>query len=386
MGGPTESRGWETDVLSAVALAEGAIADRILVALDGRMDLPATNVFGNRVEVERFANVAALVPRLVGAKSKGERVAVVARAADLAAARSELARAAEARLGVVVHAMIDGVDEAASFDMGLGPAFALADLPWGMLIGAGAGDAADLTLIARRAAEDSRFPFLVVHPHGRPRSLAPSPAPSHDALAAFFGSQRTNGSHDPGAGEPAEPGAFHERVPFALASAIRDLEGLTGRRREVIERAPKADCALALVGAGVLGESLLAEVEGLRASGHDVGAVRVVAWRPFPAARLVRSLSRALAMTVLDGPAPPSGAMSTSGPLATYLKAAFADALTWAPDYPGIGSIPRIVSGLVAFHRELDPGDAEAMVRNMMRNDLGKRSFVLGGSARDSLE
>jgi hypothetical protein len=86
---------------------------------------------------------------------------------------------------------------------------------------------------------------------------------------------------------------------------------------------------------------------------------------------------------VLEGPAYTA---SPNGPLATHVKAAFADALTWAPDYPGIGSIPRIVSGHVASSREVDSRDAEAMVRNMMRDELGKRTFILGGGPTADLE
>ncbi|MFI5302848.1 MAG: hypothetical protein ACHREM_32565, partial [Polyangiales bacterium] len=43
----------------------------------------------------------------------------------------------------------------------------------------------------------------------------------------------------------------------------------------------------------------------------------------------------------------------TLGALAMEVKAAFADALTWAPDYPGIGRIPVLCDGSV------DPTDGE---------------------------
>jgi pyruvate-ferredoxin/flavodoxin oxidoreductase len=368
----------DRDVRATVALAEGAVADRVFVGVED-LDVPRTNVFGQRVALERLGDPSTLVGRLVESKARGERVAVVARAADLAAIRGELARVAEARVALVVHALADGDTP----DVGLGPAFALADLPWGMLLGAGSGDALDLALIARRAAEDSSFPFFVVHPSARDLRLAPSrelAPPTASLYDAFLGGPRPPGTQDvAGAGR----GAFVERVPFALSSAVRELDALGGRRHDVIERAPRSECALALVGVGVIGQLMLAEVDRLRAGGYDVGAVRVVAWRPFPAARLVRSLSRALAMTVLEGPAHTA---SPNGPLATHLKAAFADALTWAPDYPGIGTIPRIVSGHVASFREVDSRDAEAMVRNMMRHELGKRTFILGGGPTSDLE
>jgi hypothetical protein len=157
---------------------------------------------------------------------------------------------------------------------------------------------------------------------------------------------------------------------------MRELEGLTGRHHDVIERVLNADAALALVGVGALGDSLLADVERLRAAGHDVTAVRVVAWRPFPGARLVKALCRSFALTVLEAVDRP---LAPSGPLAVQLKAAFSDALTWAPDYPGIGRIPRVVAGVVAPRREVDAVDLDAIVHNMLADERGKRTFVLGG-------
>jgi pyruvate-ferredoxin/flavodoxin oxidoreductase len=236
--------------------------------------------------------------------------------------------------------------------------------------------------VARRAAEDASYPFLVVHSAGVERREPVAAEPSPEALVAYLGEPRAEAfggsqGHYPGgnhAGESHAAGSREadagERVQFALASAMRDIESLTGRRRDVVEREPRADAALAFVGAGAIGETLLAEVDALRAVGHDVGAVRVVAWHPFPAPRLVKMLSRALALTVLE-------TSDTTATLAMHLKAAFADALTWAPDFPGIGAIPRIVSGFVAPERALGTGDARAMLENMLRNDLGSRTFTL---------
>jgi pyruvate-ferredoxin/flavodoxin oxidoreductase len=41
-------------------------------------------------------------------------------------------------------------------------------------------------------------------------------------------------------------------------------------------------------------------------------------------------------------------ALAPAGPLATSLKAAFADAITWAPGFPGVGHLPPIVSVVFA--------------------------------------
>jgi pyruvate-ferredoxin/flavodoxin oxidoreductase len=361
-----------TDVAGAIALLEGATSQRVLVAVDG-VELPAQNAFGERVVVEQGTDVAALVKRCAEAAGNGERVALVARAVDLAAARSELARLAVRGRGVVVHAIAEpGAAGVPVCESGIAPALTLGDLPWGMLIGAGVGDAIDLGLVARRAAEDSGCPFFVVHERPLVRHVEPVAAPSLELVEAFLGGPRPS-AHPPPA--TTSERAFAERAPFALASAMRQLDALTARHHDVILRMPSTDAALAMVGIGAPGAALLAGVDRQRAAGHEVVAVRVVAWRPFPGARLVKALHRALAITVLEGVDRP---LAANGPLAVQLKAAFADALTWAPDYPGIGRIPRIVAGVVPTRRDLEPGDLDAIVHNLLADERGKRSFVVG--------
>jgi pyruvate-ferredoxin/flavodoxin oxidoreductase len=164
---------------------------------------------------------------------------------------------------------------------------------------------------------------------------------------------------------------------------MRGLESLSGRRHDVIERSAGSDAAAMIVAAGVLGESLLGEVDRLRALGHDVGVVKVTALRPFPGPRIVRALGRSLAVTVLEGVDEP---LAQSNPLTREVKAAFADALTWSPGYPGVGRIPRVTSGVVGLGgHELDALDFDAIVRNMLEGERGKRLFAFGADADLSL-
>jgi hypothetical protein len=165
---------------------------------------------------------------------------------------------------------------------------------------------------------------------------------------------------------------------------MRGLEGLTGRRHDVIERSPGDGRAMMLVGAGALGEALLGEAERLEAAGHDVGAVKVTALRPFPGPSLIRALARARVVTVLEAVDEP---LAQSNPLTREVKAAFSDALSWAPDYPGVGRLPRIHSGVVSIGSHLlEAGDLDAALRNMVEGDLGKRLFVMGAGGELALE
>ena len=377
-------RAWARDLAGAVALAEGAIAQRVFSTIEG-LDLPAQNVFGEALSSEHAADLAELARRCARAAEQGERVALVARASELAAIRGELASMAARRLGLVVHVLAEPSRGGSPASVaGLAPALALDDLLWGMLLCAGVSDAIDLALVARRAAEDSGCPFFVVHEVTHSHDVEPVAAPSRELCEAFVGPAqgRFQRAGDGGSAPPAAEAlsaaadrALAERVPFALASAMRELEGLTGRHHDVLERAPGSDASVALVAAGALGDSIIADVERLRAEGHEVAAVRVVSWRPFPAPRLVKALGRALAVAVLERVDRP---LASGAPLAIQLKAAFADALTWAPDYPGIGRIPRIVSGLVDPDREVDARDLDAVLHNVLADERGKRTFVLG--------
>jgi pyruvate ferredoxin oxidoreductase alpha subunit len=349
------------DEREAIAIAEGAVAQRLLVAIDG-VEPPATNVFGERVVVERDKDVGALVRRCAELAAGGERVAVVAGAAGLAAARNDLALVSARRVGVVVHCVEDADDASAPSPLSLG------DLPWGMLVAVGVAESIDLSLVARRAAEDSGCPFLVFHQKSRRKRPEVLVAPTRALADTFLG-----GARPPKAPEGSAR-AVADRVPFALGSALREMESLSVRRLDVIERAPASEATLALVGFGGVGEAMLTEAPRLRDSGHDVVAVRLVAWRPFPGPRLIKALSRAVAVAVVDAVDRP---LASGGALAVELKAAFSDAITWAPGYPGIGRIPRIASSHSPPGRDLSPGDVDALLDNMMADERGQRTLLL---------
>jgi pyruvate-ferredoxin/flavodoxin oxidoreductase len=374
----SSARAVAKDAVGAILAAELAIAQRVVAigvglhpyAAPGR----ALNAFGHAVAFEALeggADAAAHATRLMNCVQEGERVALVAPSNALATARVALRAIAARRLPAVFHALADH---------GYEGAFALADLGWGVLFASGVLDSIDLSLVARRAAEDSGTPFLIVHERSLVRHLEPVASPPPALCEAFLGPPlgRVRKVADPAHPIHAKIGerAFAERVPFAVGSAMRGLESFTARRHDTIEWSPVDGAAVMLVGAGALGEALLGEAGRLRASGKDVGAVKLTALRPFPGPRLIRALARARVVTVLEAADEP---LAQSNPLTREVKAAFADALTWAPDYPGIGRLPRIHSGVVGIGgHEFEAGDLDAVVRNMIEGEQGKRHFVFG--------
>jgi pyruvate ferredoxin oxidoreductase alpha subunit len=373
-GRPDASRrAWAKDALGAIALAEGAVSERVFLAFAGHFALPERNTFGEPVVVARGTSGQELVGRFDEAASAGKRATLIASAHDLAGSREALRAIAARRIGTVAHVLAE---------RGAADAMALADLGWGMLFGASVEDALDLALVARRAAEDCGTPFFVVHERGSVRHVEAIASPLKELVEVFVNapsarlrplSDQAHPSH-----EQVSERAFAERVPFALGSAMRELESLTGRRRDVLERIPAGDAHVMMIALGELGESLVAAVERLRAQGQDVGAIKLTALRPFAGPRLVKAMARSLAITVLETSDEP---LAQSGPLSREVKAAFADAITWAPGYPGIGRIPRIASGFVGGGHQLEASDLEAVVENMLADERGKRTFVLGGDA-----
>jgi pyruvate/2-oxoacid:ferredoxin oxidoreductase alpha subunit len=367
------------DATGALVLAELLMVQHID---SGGRAVPsgALNAFGDRVALLPPAEPEQRVERARERAAAGERATLLATAGELSRARLGMAKIAEQRLSVVFHVIEPSGVEAA---------FALADLGWGMLFADGVEESFDLSLVARRASEDSGTPFLVVHERSYVSHLEPLRAPGPDLIVAFIGAAATR-LRRLDAGDAAHPAhapigarGFAERVPFALGSAFRELDALTGRKHDLVSRSQAGDAPFMLVGLGPTGGVLLGEVDRLRAAGHDVGAVKLTAFRPFPGARLVRMLARAMAISVLEGKDEP---LAQSNPLTREVKAAFADALTWAPDYPGIGRIPRIHGGVVhGLVAEVGARDLDAVVHNMLDGDHGKRCFALRGDAEESL-
>ncbi len=173
--------------------------------------------------------------------------------------------------------------------------------------------------------------------------------------------------------------SFAARVPFALAGAMRELGDLTGRPLAPVERYQTEGAEEIVVAVGQAYPAARAAAESLRREGRRVGAVGVRVLRPFFPAELVKAVSRARAIAVIE---PLDIALAPCGPLATSLKAAFADAITWAPGFPGVGRIPPIVSVVFAT---LDGGVTEAQVREALAElgagDRARRLIAFGSDS-----
>lgn len=361
--------------------AEAAVAGAIFSTWDGASD-----------RVSRVATGAEAVAAAARAARGGERAAVLLAPSELLGALHALHAAARARAPITVHVASDERPSDAAADGGAAlhtpgrdeivPAL---DVGAGVLVTWSAQDAVDLTLAVRRAAEDSETPFLIFS-DGAGDVLA---LPGSGLVAKFLGESRaiaaSEGVAPAARDEPhhvaskrAERG-FASRVPFALAGAMRELGELTGRPMAPVERWETADAEEIVVAVGEAFPAARAVAAALRRDGRKVGVVGLRALRPFFAAEIVKATARARAVVVIE---PLDVALAPCGPLASSIKAAFADALTWAPGFPGVGRIPPIVSAVFAtLSGGIGEADVRAALAEFASGDRARRVLVFGSDA-----
>jgi pyruvate-ferredoxin/flavodoxin oxidoreductase len=274
----------------------------------------------------------------------------------------------------------------------------VADVGWGILFGRNAQEAADLALIARRAAEDSETPFMncqdgFLTTHTLETIRLPEPEMMRDfvgdpraKLRKLFDPERpiltgcVQNQDSYMKGKVAQR-AFYDRVGPALTDAFREYERLTGRKYDFIRNYRMEDAEYAFIGMGSMMDTAEATVDYLRGQGVKVGSINIVSFRPFPAWEIALALKNVKAAAVIERCDVP---LMESNPLTVEVKAALADAHmgTSGDRIPHIAEIYSGVAGLGG--RDLRPGHFVAALENMKIG--GKRSFVLGVKHTDSLE
>jgi pyruvate-ferredoxin/flavodoxin oxidoreductase len=370
----------QPDADPAVVIARTEIAAGVAV-------LATTAVGPADLPVERCPGAREAIRAAAARARAGGRASALLGAESLLDALPALREAAAERAPLVVHAVERRAGPAAGRDE-IAPAL---EVGAGVLVTWSAQDAADIVLSARRAAEDSETPFLHVHDGGP--AAAPALIPDPEIAARFLGARA---AAQPVGGPPArddaagveEPRASQEvqrkraersfaaRVPFALAGAMRQLGELTGRALAPIERCDTADAEEIVLAIGSAFPPAREVARSLREQGRRVGVIGLRALRPFFAPEIVKALGRASAVVVIE---PFDVALSPCGPVAASVKAALADALTWAPGFPGIGRIPPVISTTFAT---IDGAIAERDIRlslaELASGERARRVVVLG--------
>jgi pyruvate-ferredoxin/flavodoxin oxidoreductase len=275
------------------------------------------------------------------------------------------------------------------------------DTGWGMLFAQNAQEAGDLTLISRRAAEDSFTPFfnvqdgfLTTHtienvlfaedelirdylgdPRQRVRKLFD---PDHPMMCGVVQNQ------DSYMGGKIAQRFFYDKVAGNIQNAMDAFYELTGRRYGMITGYGMEDAEYALVAIGSTAETATATLEYLRGKGLKVGVVCVTCFAPFPGVQLVNMLKDLKGFAVVERMDNPLG---ISNPLTQAIEASFAKAVMGTEGYPSVQRIPTIYSGVAGLgSRDVTPGLIEAVFTNMQPNGAQKRFFTLGIEHATALE
>jgi pyruvate-ferredoxin/flavodoxin oxidoreductase len=246
----------------------------------------------------------------------------------------------------------------------------VADCGWGMFFARNCQEAADLTAIARRVAEDGETPwfvaqdgFLTTH------TIENVLLPEDELLKQFVGDPRVTvrDLFDPKdalmSGVVQNQDSYmkgrigqrvwYDRLIEITERAMSEWTELTGRRYGLIDAYKTEDADYVLVSMGTMADTALAVVDYLRGQGRKVGCVTVTSFRPFPAEQLAAALRNAKVVAVVERTDEPAAA---DNPLTRELKSALADAaMNGAP-------LPRVVSVSAGLgSRDIQPGDLTAV-------------------------
>lgn len=300
------------------------------------------------------------------------------------------------RLPVVFHIGARALtSQALNIHAGHDDVMGVADCGWGMLFARNAQEAADLSLIARRIAEESETPFFNVQDGFlTTHTVETLRLPEPELMRRFVGDpnaeHRLRDLMDPS--HPIMSGVvqnqdsymkgkiaqryFYDRLPAITREVMERFYDLTGRRYGMVDPYRLEDAEYAIVGMGSLVETASATVDYLRdKEAVKIGTLHVTSFRPFPGPEIVEALKHLKAISVIERMDNPG---AQSNPLAAEIKAAFADGLSGAPGYPRIERIPVIYSGSAGLGgRDIRPGDFVAVADHMRRGN-GERFFVLG--------
>jgi pyruvate-ferredoxin/flavodoxin oxidoreductase len=268
----------------------------------------------------------------------------------------------------------------------------VADVGWGMLFGRNAQEAADLCLIARRAAEASQTPFFNVQDGFlTTHTVETARLPEPEFMKEFLGNpnEKLVNLMDPT--NPMMSGVvqnqdsymkgkiaqrwYYDRVAPALEEAFEIFANKTGRRYDFIAPYRCEDAEYILVGLGSYMETTEVTVDYLREKGIKAGCVTIYCFRPFPMHQIVNVLKDAKAITIFERMDDP---LSTTGNhLTREIKAAFCDAVTGQMGHEPIDRVPRIYHGAAGLgSRDVRPADIIAAFDNMKTD--GQDYFCVG--------
>ena len=239
-----------------------------------------------------------------------------------------------------------------------------------------AQDAYDLTVIAPRLAEQPEvlLPVLVCQDGFTiTHSAEPVELLSDGEVCDFVGAYRIphpvlEVDRPTSQGPFAMPDYYYEfrrqqaaaieRAAVVLGEIATEFELLSGRRLGVVEQYRVGGAATVIVALGSTAGTVKDVVDDLRNAGEPVGLLKIVSFRPFPAAAVAAALSDVASVVVLDRADSPGG----TPPLYADVAAAL---------YGSSCALNGSVYGLGG--RDLHPDDIRAVFTGTARSHIGLR-------------
>jgi pyruvate-ferredoxin/flavodoxin oxidoreductase len=298
------------------------------------------------------------------------------------------------RLPVVLHVASRALtSQSLNVHAGHDDVMGVTDVGWAILFGRNVQEAGDLGLIARRAAERSRTPFMSVQDgflvsHTIENLLFPE----DDMIREYLGprDEHVRKLFDPEF--PLMTGVvqnqdaymqgkiaqrhYYDPLPGVLKEAFDEFYRLTGRRYDNLDCRMMEDAEYAIISMGTTSETVVSALPVLRAQGIKAGAINVTTFRPFPGKDIAEALKNVKAFAVLERCDVP---VMEANPLTTDILAALAHAQMGTPGYAAYDKLPVCYSGSAGLgSRDVTPGHIVAVAKNMLPDGAGKRYFSIG--------
>lgn len=270
----------------------------------------------------------------------------------------------------------------------------VADTGWAILFARNVQGVSDLSLICRRASEDSLTPFMNVQDGFLlSHTIENLNYPEDDLIREFLGNPRDRIRRLFDTDHPLQSGTvqnqdsymsgkiaqrhYYDKLGEHLDKAMAEFYRLTGRYYGRIDTYEMEDAEYAIVSMGTTSETAMSVVKLVRKDlGVKLGVIDITSYRPFPAAQLVEALKNCKGVTVIERCDIPTMA---DNPLTSDLQSALARAMMGWEDMPVLKHMPMVISGVGGLgSRNVTPGHIMSVVRNMVKGKGAQRFFTLG--------
>ena len=388
---------------SAIALSEASIASHAVLGGSPpsanadeiwlrELERDTRNLFGEALAADAAEGPRGIVAAATGLALAGRRATAFLSGSDITAAQDLLISAAGKHAPLVLHVGARAANaHGGAVGSGHDTVHACADSGWFMLFASNVQEAADFTYVARRVAEESLVPGIVVtdgeqtaqaiqdvcllSPNqvtrylGSAREAIETPTPAQRLL---FGETRRRlpAWHD--LDEPMLTGALFDKNDFALgalgrgpffdafvdeslSNAFDALAATTGRGYDCVSAYRLDDAQTVFVAMGAAVETARVAADELRKH-HKLhaGVLGIHALRPFPSGAIAEALAGKEAVFVLERV---DARLTREPPLSREIRASItftrdAEQPRCTPVVYGVGGLPLRVADLVLLCTE----------------------------------